>query len=364
MSYTNDFDLFVGGICGVFKGVKLGKSAFIAKNIQKLQSISKDHEITSMSWGDDEEKEILIGCGSKQHRSIKIYDTDCAAFTNSFVCNTGAGKINGISRYENNLLTSVVSGHVTLWKSKEENEILIEAGSNIERMRHSIDNKNLIATGGKENTLKIYNLENKKIVFEEKNVKNDWLEMRVPQWTSDIGFFPQTSMLATCSRYGYIRLYDPSAQRRPVINLEIKDQALTTLAIAPQERQIIVGSGKGIMNLIDLRKPGKVLNTYKDFVGGITAIHCTKNEVVSVGLDRYLRIHDLVTKKLQQKTFLTSKLKCLLVRRNFNFNEIKAEEDDNDKDGNDSGDDSLDEMMDESIDDIGHDPIDDLEKVY
>lgn len=32
-----------------------------------------------------------------------------------------------------------------------------------------------------------------------------------------------------------IRLYDPDAQRRPVINLEMKDQALTTLAIAPKE---------------------------------------------------------------------------------------------------------------------------------
>lgn len=116
------------------------------------------------------------------------------------------------------------------------------------------------------------------------------------------------------------------------------------------------------MNLIDLRKPGKVLNTYKDFVGGITAICCTKNEVVSVGLDRYLRIHDLVTKKLLQKTYLTSKLRCLLVRRNFNFNETKIEDED-DNEANDSGDDSLDEMMDDSIDDVGDDPIGDLEKV-
>lgn len=25
-----------------------------------------------MSWGDDEEKEILIGCGSKQHRRLGL----------------------------------------------------------------------------------------------------------------------------------------------------------------------------------------------------------------------------------------------------------------------------------------------------
>lgn len=358
MSYKSDFDIFVGGVCGVFKGIKIEKSTYIAKNMQKVQSINKDHEITSMSWGDEEEKEILIGCGSKQDRSVKIYDTDCAAFINSFNCNNGSGKINGLSRFNNNLLTSVDSGHITLWKSQEDNEILIKAGDNIEKMRHSIDNKNLIATGGKENPLKIYSLESKKIIFEEKNVRNDWLEMRVPQWTCDIGFFPKSSLLATCSRYGYIRLYDPTAQRRPVINLEIKNQPLTTLAITQREKQIIVGSGRGAMNLIDLRKSGKILNTYKDFVGGITAICCSQNEVISVGLDRYLRIHDLVTKELLQKIYLTSKLKSMVIRNNFSFKQIKVEEDDENDDDDDSSGDSLDEMMDYSIDDYAVDPID------
>ena len=68
-------------------------------------------------------------------------------------------------------------------------------------------------------------------------------------------------------------------------------------------RQIIVGSGKGRMNLVDLRRPAKILNTYKGFVGGITGIACSKNEpyVVSVSLDRYLRIHHIDTKELLKK---------------------------------------------------------------
>lgn len=68
-------------------------------------------------------------------------------------------------------------------------------------------------------------------------------------------------------------------------------------------RQIIVGSGKGKMNLVDLRNPAKVLNTYKGFVGSITGIACCKNEpyVVSVSLDRFLRIHHIDTKQLLKK---------------------------------------------------------------
>lgn len=36
-----------------------------------------------------------------------------------------------------------------------------------------------------------------------------------------------------------IRLYDPGSQRRPVINLRIEDQALTTLATAPKEKYVL-----------------------------------------------------------------------------------------------------------------------------
>lgn len=57
------------------------------------------------------------------------------------------------------------------------------------------------------------------------------------------------------------------------------------------------------MNLIDLRNPGKILNTYKGFAGGITDLACSQSEplIASVGLDRHLRIHHLETKKLLQK---------------------------------------------------------------
>ena len=68
MSYKKDLDLFVGGKSGVFKGVKVDKSSCIIKNIQSLMSITADHEVTAMSWGDKDEKEILLACGSKGDR--------------------------------------------------------------------------------------------------------------------------------------------------------------------------------------------------------------------------------------------------------------------------------------------------------
>lgn len=57
------------------------------------------------------------------------------------------------------------------------------------------------------------------------------------------------------------------------------------------------------MNLVDLRKSGTVLNTYKGFVGGVTGVACSASNpyVASVSLDRFLRIHHMDTKELLKK---------------------------------------------------------------
>nr|XP_012148372.1 PREDICTED: WD repeat-containing protein 74 isoform X2 [Megachile rotundata] len=328
MDVKDNFDIYVGGKSGVFKGVKIGQQENVMQNIQNLVSITDHDEITTMSWGDTEEKEVLIACGVKGIRSIKVYDTECSTFTCSFFCNIGTGKINGISRYDGAILTAVKSGEIKLWRFKEEDEIIIKAGENLNRMRHSKINKNIIATGGYEHNLKLFDLEKQKQIFIEKNMPHDWLQLRVPIWISDIEFLPGTEQIVTVGRFGHVRLYDPRVQRRPVINLEMKDEALTTLSTMPREKQVIVGSGKGSMNLVDLRKPAKALNTYKGFVGSVTGIACSTNEpyVVSVSLDRYLRIHHIDTKKLLKKVYLTSRMSCMLLRSGFSLPTEKTNE--------------------------------------
>lgn len=37
-----------------------------------------------------------------------------------------------------------------------------------------------------------------------------------------------------------MRLYDPKSQRRPVINVEVKNEALTTLTVVPQKRYVYI----------------------------------------------------------------------------------------------------------------------------
>ncbi|OXU22120.1 hypothetical protein TSAR_004544 [Trichomalopsis sarcophagae] len=328
MSFKDNFNVFVGGKSGIFKGVRVKEKSCVMKNIQNLVSITDDHQVSCMTWGDDDEKEILIGCGSKGVRSVKTYDTENHSFKTSFVCELGEGNITGIARYNGNILTAVQSGHIKLWRQKEKEEFLLNAGENLLRMRQAIQQKNVIATGGLENPLKLWDLNKKVNTFTAKNISHDWLQLRVPIGVADLCFLTNNKQVVTVGRYGHIRLYDTKAQRRPVVNLEMKEESLTTVSTCADDRQVVCGTGRGRMNLVDLRKTGKILNTYKGPVGAVTSVAVSKVDscLVSTSFDRYLYIHDVESKKLLKKVYLTSKLSSMVMRSEFSLKEPEKEE--------------------------------------
>lgn len=333
MNFKDDFNVFIGGNTGVFKGVKVKQKSCVMKNIQNLVSITDHHEVTHMSWGDDDEKEILVACGSKGVRSVKSYDTENHTFKTSFTCDVGEGIINGLARFHGGILTSFQSGHIKLWKHNEKDDFILNAGENLSKMRQANLKKNIIATGGQENPLKIFDLEKQVNIFTAKNVPHNWLQLRVPVSVSDLCFLNNNEQVVTVGKFGHIRMYDPKAQKRPVVNVEMKnehDKALTTICPSTIDKQVVCGTGKGRMNLVDLRKSKGILNTYKGAVGAVTAVKVSESDpcVVSTSLDRYLYVHDLNSKKLLKKVYLTSKLTSMVMRSEFSIKEPESDEED------------------------------------
>lgn len=84
--------------------------------------------------------------------------------------------------------------------------------------------------------------------------------------------------------------------------------------------QIVVGSGKGRMLLFDFRQL-KVIHAYRGFTGAIRHVIChpTKPYVVSVGLDRFARVHSLDRQSPLYKVYLKSRLNTVLMRRDFSL---------------------------------------------
>lgn len=53
-------------------GVKVDEKECVMENLQNLISITAHDEVTAMSWGNNEEKEILLACGRKEIRRLYI----------------------------------------------------------------------------------------------------------------------------------------------------------------------------------------------------------------------------------------------------------------------------------------------------
>lgn len=216
-------------------------------------------------------------------------------------------------------MTAVASGHVKVCSHVKDSSNIIDTGGSIEKMRHSSVNADIIAVGGKESDLKLWNLEQKTCTFAAKNVKPDMLQLRVPVWISDMDFLRDSTKVAVCTRYGHVRVYDPSMpQRRPVLNMDFPEQSLTALAVTNRDHHVVVGSTKGKIMLIDLRRKGSVVQYYKGAVGSLKSIACHKSEpyIVSVGFDRHLLVHNLNSRALLQKMYMKCLLNCILLRSN------------------------------------------------
>lgn len=65
-------------------------------------------------------------------------------------------------------VTAVETGAIKVWN--EGSSLTFQAGSHLERMRQSPLDKNVIATGGKENDLKLWDIQTGKQTFSAKNV--------------------------------------------------------------------------------------------------------------------------------------------------------------------------------------------------
>jgi len=143
---------------------------------------------------------------------------------------------------------------------------------------------------------------------------------------------PQTTdLVAICSRYGQVRLYDSKADNkgRPVINIECQDHPLMAISTTQNDRQVLCGSSQGKLGLIDLRNPknGQVVHNYIGHSGGIRSISANPNgpHFVSCGLDRHLYLHHMNEKKPVKKMYLRARLNCVLMSDDFSLNEVNSE---------------------------------------
>lgn len=289
-----------------------------------------------MEWGN--ENEILVG---RANKFIKIYDATDKDFTSTIELDDGP--IVGAGRFDGKIVAGLASGRVQIFQQKKE---FFEAGDHMSRMRQCKENKKLIATGGKgrQNNLKVWDLETKTKVFTSKNLPNDYLELEVPVWDSDI-VFVDAHQLVTCSRHGYLRVYDTRKQRRPVLNYVNAKEQIAYGCATVHENTLFAGSASGIVRAFDTRKMKTILHTYKGFTGSVTDIVTDNNGkyLFTSCLDRFVRVHAVESTAVQYQCYVKSKATQILMRTYDDEPDCVMLEDSKESDEDQQSDDNSDE---------------------
>ena len=177
----------------------------------------------------------------------------------------------------------------------------------------------VLAVGGKEHELTLWDAATGKETFVARNVGNTMLDLRVPVWVAGIQFLgggtePSTAaphLLAVATGHRQVRLYDARANRRPVKSVDIGDHPFTVSALAPDGASLLVGDTAGTLIRLDLATLRQI-GAYQGIGGSIRSISVWSGTsqplVATAGLDRCVRVHHIETRALLRRIYLKQRL--------------------------------------------------------
>lgn len=160
----------------------------------------------------------------------------------------------------------------------------------------------MMATGGRENDVKLWDLTTQECTWRAKNVPMDYkLQLRIPVWVSAIDGLqtekedPDLCKLLAGTSHKHLRIYDARAKRRPSHSVNYGDYRITNVRTARDGTTVLVGDVSGAVTSVDLRNMRKVVRKYGGGAGSVRdiALHPTLPCFAAVGLDRMCRVYTI-----------------------------------------------------------------------
>ncbi len=167
-------DLMVGASTGSLKAVRLKDGS-----VQNLRPISglkpAEQGLDCLCWADEAETEVLC---AQLDRQLCLRDAQ-NEWKPLFRCEAGDGPVRGLDRVdEDKVLVAVESGLLRVYDLEAMVHGELEAGADLCRARSSLQKSEWLASGGKENPLKVWDWNSpQKPLFAAKNVAPDWLQL-------------------------------------------------------------------------------------------------------------------------------------------------------------------------------------------
>ncbi|KAH7730848.1 NOP seven associated protein 1 [Aphelenchoides avenae] len=269
-----------------------------------------------MCFSGGDQTEVLA---AQLDRQLNLYNGLENTYTGMFTIEGGEGAVKGLQMTQSgNIISAVESGDIRIWEpSGAMLSDAMNAGKNLLTLRKH-PTAEVVATGGHENPMKLWDLETEKTSFTAKNVRPDHLELRVPVWVTNVRFIGDGQCVVTTTGKHQIRLYDPRAQRRPVKELEWLEEPINALSTCHRPEHVLAGNTRGELGIFDLRGKISLASKYRGFAGAIRSIdaHPSAPYAASCGADRFVLVHNLSepSHKPMKKIYCKVQLNSILMR--------------------------------------------------
>ncbi|KAL5699173.1 hypothetical protein ACHQM5_030113 [Ranunculus cassubicifolius] len=186
-------------------------------------------------------------------------------------------------------------------------------------------NENHAVFGGKKVEVNLWDLEKRSKIWTSKPPPKNSLGIFTPTWFSALTFLDKEDhrKIVAGTNAHQARLYDISAQRRPILTFDFGETPIKALTADPDGHTIYLGNGSGDLASVDIRT-GKLLGRFLGKCSGsIRSIvrHPELPVIVSCGLDCYLRYWDVKTRQLLSAVFLKQHLTSVVIDSNFSDEE-------------------------------------------
>lgn len=161
-----------------------------------------------------------------------------------------------------------------------------------------------VACEGSE--LSLWSLATQQRTYQAKGAKPNRIGLMDKPWNTAVAFLPGSGArrLVVGTGQHKVRVYQVS-QKRPLLSVEFGEGKVTALAPLADGLKCWAADSQGQIGCVDLTA-GKVLQLLKGAAGSVRslAIHPTAPLIASAGLDRFLRIHDLRSRKSVARIFM------------------------------------------------------------
>lgn len=190
--------------------------------------------------------------------------------------------------------------------------------------------------GGKGVEVNLWDLNSSSKIWNAKPPPKNSLGIFTPTWFTCATFLSRDNhrKFVAGTNSHQVRLYDISAQRRPVMSFDFRETPIKAVAEDIDGYSVFIGNGSGDLASVDIRT-GKLLGCFiGKCSGSIRSIvrHPELPIIASCGLDAYLRIWDTKTRQLLSAVFLKQHLMHAVFDYNFisEENQLTNEEQTND----------------------------------